>query len=354
MEKKKRVSVFRTISSILTLGKEAKEKGGSTREVIRNMSSVFKDLELLRRFLGVWLGIAAGIVLLFMSTYHVGRNESAYVTRLAKEKRSEIERGWHFKIPFVEKAHFYSVPKEQKMEFGMSTAYTAKKRSAGKRDRLVDEMRMITADTYFVDVKWQLYYAVNNPRAYSDSTSRNSTALLRSHAEAAMQKNIGDRTIDELLGVGVYNLPDSVIKELTPLCNLIGVTINEIDIRRLAPIDSIREGFKELKQAKEERRKGIKAIIKANRIAEMRASQEADRIVREAEILKLERISRAKMDSIQFVSYYKEYQKDPLYAKRKIYLETLEKVLPSAKTVQFSDKKGNRFLPVFKNLEKSK
>ena len=59
-----------------------------------------------------------------------------------------------------------------------------------------------------------------------------------------------------------------------------------------------------------------------------RARGEAQQVIQEAEGYLLERVNTARGDSARFVPFYEEYRKAPDVTRKRIYLETMGRILP--------------------------
>ena len=80
-----------------------------------------------------------------------------------------------------------------------------------------------------------------------------------------------------------------------------------------------------------------------------KAKGEADRMIQEARGYAVERINKAEGDVARFNAVYAEYSKAPDITKRRLYLETLDKIFSNTDKVIFIDKNVKNFLPL-KNL----
>ena len=77
-----------------------------------------------------------------------------------------------------------------------------------------------------------------------------------------------------------------------------------------------------------------------------RASGEAERKVREAEGYALERVNAAEGDVARFRALLEQYEKAPDVTRRRLYLETMQKVLPRLGGKVILDADASQFLPL--------
>jgi membrane protease subunit HflK len=77
-----------------------------------------------------------------------------------------------------------------------------------------------------------------------------------------------------------------------------------------------------------------------------RARGEADETIQLAEAYALNRVNRAIGEADRFMSLYTEYVKAPEVTKKRLYFETLERILPKIGDKIIVDEKGNNVLPL--------
>jgi len=82
-----------------------------------------------------------------------------------------------------------------------------------------------------------------------------------------------------------------------------------------------------------------------------KAAGEADKMLQEAQGYATERVNEAKGDVARFNAVYAEYRKSPEVTRRRLYLETMEKLFENDSDATLVDKKMDGFLPL-KNLTK--
>jgi membrane protease subunit HflK len=77
-----------------------------------------------------------------------------------------------------------------------------------------------------------------------------------------------------------------------------------------------------------------------------RARGEAEETIQLAEAYALTRVNGATGEAARFTSVYEEFIKSPEVTKKRLYLETLERVLPKAGNKIIVDEKGSNVLPL--------
>jgi membrane protease subunit HflK len=115
----------------------------------------------------------------------------------------------------------------------------------------------------------------------------------------------------------------------------------------------VKPSFNAVNEAQQERETLInQAEAEYNRVIP-RARGEALETVQLAEAYALNRVNRAKGESTRFNSLFEAYVKAPEVTKQRIYLETMEKILPKIGNKIIVDEKGNNVLPLL-NIDKAK
>ena len=76
-----------------------------------------------------------------------------------------------------------------------------------------------------------------------------------------------------------------------------------------------------------------------------KARGKAESIIREAEAYKEERIKRSQGDTEKFLAILKEYEKAKEVTRKRLYLETMEEILPGMKKFIVGGQAGKNLLP---------
>jgi modulator of FtsH protease HflK len=292
--------------------------------------------------------ILMGIVLLivfFGAFFQIEPEELGIVTRFGKYTRS-VEPGLNFKIPFMEKLYKIPVERQQKQEFGFRTTSAGVNSSFTKEDTKGESL-MLTGDLNLADVEWVVQYRIDDPYNFLFKV-RNPESTLRDISEACMRQVVGDRTVNEVLTVGrteVANKAQELIQKLSKEYSL-GVNIDQVVLQDVNPPDEVKAAFNAVNQAQQEKETLInQAKSEYNKVIPKAAGQ-AKETIQKAEGYALERVNNAQGETARFNDLYTEYVKAPDVTKRRIYLETMSKVLPQLGQKIITDKGGNNVLPL--------
>lgn len=279
-------------------------------------------------------GVAGLAILGFLLTafYTVGPEETAVVLRLGKYVRS-ADPGLHFKIPFsVERIIKVPVQRQLKEEFGFRTISSrARSQSQYTTRGYAEESNMLTGDLNAAVVEWVVQYRIVDAYKYLFRV-RSVQLTFRDMSEAAMRLVVGDRTVNEVLTVGRQEVADEVLTHLQELCDQYetGIKVEQVVLQDVNPPDPVKPSFNEVNEAQQEKERLInEAQSEYNKVIP-RARGEAQQTIRRAEGYALDRLNRARGDSARFVTVYESYRRAPEVTRKRIYLETMNDILPRA------------------------
>jgi membrane protease subunit HflK len=163
---------------------------------------------------------------------------------------------------------------------------------------------------------------------------------------------VGDRTVNEVLTVGRQEVEDLVAQLLQELCEQYetGIRVEQVVLQDVNPPDPVKPSFNEVNQSEQERERLInEAQSEYNKVVP-RAEGEARQAIQQAEGYALDRVNRAQGDASRFNSMFAEYRKAPEVTRTRIYLETMNKILPRAGRKVVLDEELKGVLPLL-NLD---
>jgi modulator of FtsH protease HflK len=293
------------------------------------------------------------VIAIFTSTKTVGPEEEGVVVLLGQYNRT-VQPGLSFILPFgIESMYKIPVQRQLKQEFGFRTT-NADQRSEYTKGNFGEESMMLTGDLNLTDVEWVVQYRIVDSYKYLFKV-RNAEKTLGDMSEAAMRKIVGDRTVNEVLTVGRQEVATSVEVLLQEMCDEYqnGIRIDQVVLQDVNPPEPVKPSFNAVNEAQQERETLTnQAEAEYNRVIP-RAKGEAEETIQLAEAYALNRVNRAKGEADRFNSLFDAYVKSPEVTKQRIYLETMEKVLPKIGNKIIVDDKGNNILPLL-NIDKAK
>ena len=284
--------------------------------------------------------------------YTVPSDSVAVIQRFGKYLK-EVPPGLHFKLPFgVDVASVVPVKRQLKQEFGFTTPGARDPFQTSRDGRL--ETEMVTGDLNAALVEWVVQYRVSDPFKFLFEV-RQPRGTLRHVSESVMREVVGDRTVDEVITIGRQEIEIEALAKMQALATKyeMGISIDQVQLKNINPPGPVQESFNEVNQAQQEKEKLInEARRDYNKVIPL-AEGEKDQRIREADGYRLKRINEAEGDASRFNALFEEYSKAPEVTRRRIYIETMQEVLPKIQSKIIVDEQSQGILPLL-NLNAQK
>ncbi len=291
------------------------------------------------------------VVAVFSSYYTVNTESSAIVQRLGRYHMT-AGPGLHFKIPFfVDKVTIVPTRRQLKLEFGFLTDGATNEYQGSKEPEL--ERDMVSGDLNAAQVEWVVQYGISDPKQYL-LHAREAASTLRDVSESVMCEIIGDRTVDEVLTFGRTEIETDCLKKLQNTMTIfnMGIRIEQIQLKNVHPPRPVQNSFDEVNRAQQEREEKINIANGENNKVIPKARGLAEQLVSAAEGYALQRTNQAEGDVARFRELLIQYEKAPAITKQRLYLETMNEVLPKLGSKIIIDEDAKQFLPLL-NLQPS-
>jgi len=282
----------------------------------------------------------------YTSFYEVDTEETGVILRFGKFA-GFADPGLHFKIPFgVEQIFLVPTGRGLKEEVGYRTVSPGGRTSYTKRG-LEEESLTLTGDLNVSDVEWIVQFQIADPFKYIFRI-KDPIATIRDISEAMVRKAIGDANVTQVLTTDRAALAGAIEQNLQTTLNQydIGVRIVTVKFQDVTPPDPVKDAFNEVNESEQQKESLIfQAREQFNREVP-RARGEAKRALQEAEGYAVERKNKAHGETNRFLALLTEYRKAPEVTRRRIYLETLEEVLPRMEEAYIMDDQTGGLLPL--------
>lgn len=297
------------------------------------------------------LGVAAVLAATVWTSYYTVPSDSVAVVQRFGKYTKEVQPGLHFKWPLgIDLATVVPVKRQLKQEFGFTTPGATdpfQSPSEGRR-----ETEMVTGDLNAALVEWVVQYRISDPKKYLFEV-REPGPTLRYVSESVMREVVGDRTVDEVITIGRQEIESEALVKMQLLATkyALGISIDQVQLKNINPPEPVQDSFNEVNQAQQEKERLInEARREYNKVIPL-AEGERDQRIREADGYRLKRINEAEGDAARFTALLTEYAKAPEATRRRIYIETMQSVLPSIRSKVIVDDAANGILP-FLNLDR--
>ena len=275
-------------------------------------------LAILLLVVGAWFVLSA--------FYVVGPDEEGVVRRFGKWVRTEPS-GLHFKFPYpIEKIDLPKVTQVQEISVG----------------RILKEAKMLTGDENILLVEVRVQYKIKDAAQYLFNV-RNVEETIKDATESALRQTIGSHPIDDPLTEKKAEIMDEIQLSLQQMLDHYecGIDVRQVQLQDVNPPQEVDFAFKDVQSAKEEKEQLINEALGYQNDIIPKARGGAEKLIREAEAYREERIKRAEGDASKFRSVLAEYRKAKNVTEKRLYLETMEQILPGIEKVILDEKAGN-------------
>jgi membrane protease subunit HflK len=213
---------------------------------------------------------------------------------------------------------------------------------------------MLTGDRNCAEVHWVVRSKIKNLKAFLFNV-RNVKSTIRDVTESVMRRVVGDRSIDEVLTIGRRKIEDIAETDIETVLDTYGcgIDVQAVNLKGVNPPGQVKDAFDAVNKAVQLRDQITnEAEGKRNKVIPA-AMGKKEQAISEAEGYKIKRINEATGDTKAFLAVWKEYEKAKDVTRRRLYLETMARVIPKCKEVYIIDEDQKGILPIL-NLRESK
>ncbi len=237
---------------------------------------------------------------------------------------------WPYPIGSVETPQVEQV---RQIDVGFRRRGTASA-SAGSKSDVKEESLMLTGDQNIIDIDFTVQWRIGNAGEYLFNI-RDPEATVKLAAESAMREVIGRTDIARALSTEKEILASKTRETLQKLLDEYrsGILITGINLQDVQPPVQVADAFEDVQRARQDRETKInQANAYANRIIP-EARGEATKMIQGAEAYRERQVKEAEGEAQRFLQVYEAYKENPSVTRRRIYLETVERVLQNTEKV---------------------
>ncbi len=313
--------------------------GGAAARAGRGVTRMLIDGFLMVASLAILVGWGS------QGVYSLSPGESAVILRLGAYHRTrDIEGLWAHLPPPLESHVVVNTSQLRTESFGENPTRTTPGTPSDVDEKEVAEgitrEAIQTADNNVVNVSYELQYKIADGYAWAYSMADPATVLHDATA-SAMRDVIGKREIDEVLSQdrgeiereAQHLLSNMLSAYSQAVGHVAAFEVQRVNLKKAQPPEPVREAFADVVSAgQDEKRSTLTAAGDASEILE-RARSEAAEVREQAEAYREAKIIEAKGESARFESLVVEYQASPAVTRQRLYLETMEAILPEMEKV---------------------
>ena len=264
---------------------------------------------------GLALGVLAAVALWGYASFYTVRPEERSVELFLGEFSSVGNPGLNFAPwPFIS-AEIVQVTNERQTDVPTGRS--------GDENGL-----MLTRDQNIVDIGFQVVWNIQDPAKYLFNLADPDGTIL-AVSESAMRDIIARSELSPILNRDRGAIASDVRASIQSTLDSYnaGINVVRVNFEKADPPREVIDAFREVQAAQQERDKLEKeADAYANRVT-AGARGEAARLLEEAEAYRAQVVNTAEGEASRFTSVYEEYVKAPEVTRKRMYLETMERVL---------------------------
>jgi membrane protease subunit HflK len=189
---------------------------------------------------------------------------------------------------------------------------------------------MLTGDENIVDVDFSVLWRIK-PNGVGEYlfNIQNPEGTVKAVAESAMREVIGGSEIQPILTGARQNIETAVHELMQKVLDQYGagVLIQQVQLQKVDPPQQVIDAFRDVQAARADlERAQNEAQTYANRVVP-EARGKAAQILQAADAYKSQAVAEAVGQTSRFLKIYDEYKKAPDVTRKRMYLETMERLL---------------------------
>lgn len=278
----------------------------------------------------------------FAFFFVVAADENAVVLRFGKFDR-QVDSGLHFRLPPpIEEVRVAPIRTEHVTDIGFEP--TGAGRGSG-RD-LPAESLMLTGDENIIVVGFTVRWRIRDAKEYLFNI-QNPKDTVKEVAESVMREVVGESDLTPLITEARGQTEAAVKKLLQEVLDYYGagIAIQAVSIQKSEPPALVIDAFRDVQAAQADKEKYQNDASGYSSKAVNEAKGEADRILLTAKGYREQAIAEATGQTARFLKVYEEYKKAPEVTRKRLYLETMERVLGGADKIILDGKAGQGVVP---------
>ncbi len=291
---------------------------------------------------GIGLIVLAALVIWgFSGFFRVDPDELGVVLRFGKYVR-DAKPGLNYHLPYpVESVLTPKVTRVNRIDVGMRSVEDLR-RGTTIRD-VPEESLMLSGDENIVDVDFSVFWLIKTDGVGDYLFNiQQPEGTVKAVAESAMREVIGRSEIQPILTgarqnieVGVQELMQKTLDHYGA-----GIQVTQVQLQKVDPPAQVIDSFRDVQAARSDaERAQNEAQTYANRVVPESRGRVAQ-ITQAAEAYKQQTVAEATGQTSRFLKVYDEYKKAPEVTRKRMYLETMERVFGSTEKIILDPSSG--------------
>jgi HflK protein len=289
--------------------------------------------------------------------YVVKPDENGIIERFGQKQLPYRDPGLHYKLPWpVERLTRIQPRRVRVVEIGFRTNTAAQQSEpvsyewnsqhrAGRYQKIPEEALMLTGDQNMIELTAAIHYVPEHPDDFVFQ-QLDADATVRAAAESVVASVVTSSSLDEVLTLNRTNVQQRVQQVLQDRLNgyRAGVRVLHVMLEDVHPSIEVVDAFRQVSDAYEEKSRLINEAEGYRNEHLALARGNADALITNANAYSLGRTVRAEGDAGRFTARERAFQGAPQATESRLYLETIEDVLPGKKKLIVDKGKSRRNL----------
>lgn len=275
--------------------------------------------------------------------YDVAPDEQAIVLRLGRYHETVLPGQFRWHAPGIDRVLLERVTAVKREEIGYSTAGAP----PGGSIEHPEEKRMLTGDENVIFADFFVQYRIASLKDYLlNLRADERDAVIREAARAAVRSAVAQNSVDQVM-TAKDAIHEAARRELQALLDAYGagVRVETVQFQDVDPPEPVREAFADVTSAQQDRER---AVLEAQGYADKvvpEARGRAEEALNLARAYKERRVLEAQGEAASFQAVLEQYKKAPEVTRQRLYLETLEQILPKMDKVILEKGSTDQVLP---------
>lgn len=267
--------------------------------------------------------------------YQVESYQKAVIFTLGEAKDEALSEGLHLKWPWpIERVEIVDTEIDRKIQIG----FTLSDKENSAKVHIDEEASILTSGANIVDIEAEINYHISDIRRFVIEMDEPEEAI-RDASEAVLNRIIGLNSIQDILTEKKAEIANVIKIEIQAIVDSyeIGIQIDRVQfIKVLNPIQ-VREAFESVESAKQDSAILVEKAKGYRNLELPKARGDAQALLQEAQAYAVSRINQAEGETAEFKSYLRRGKVNQV-TRQRLYLETMEEVLPKIKKIIMDDK----------------
>jgi len=288
---------------------------------------------------GILLVLAIAVIggWVYTGFYRLELGEEAVIFRLGQHTRTVKREGlnWHWPEP-IEYDRPVNTQGQRTAEFG-TTPYgrAVQDKEPEHEGKPRHGLFIQTADKNIVSATFELQYTLDDPFSFLFGMV-DPQAILYEATQASVREVMGAMLIDDVLLKRRQEaqiksrkiLEETLAAYLANRSDASAFSIDKINFLEVHPPEAVQAAFKEVEAARQDEERSVSAAEGDEREIIEQARAEVAELHESSEAYKESKILESKGEATRFEALLVEYQRAPAVTRRRLYLETMEEIMP--------------------------